>query len=201
MFFSSKLPKKRGPMLSRVRHLSRRADAAAKRQGHSWPGRICIGISVGVGSYLGARYGEKHGEKVTKAFIDRSLAFVPLPMKGSISSVLAKRFGPQVGVHCGMLLGAAVGGAVAKQSLTWGEKLLRKKRQASEVEAKKIQLQGVRLREVGVTKARDLVSRTERRLSELRSSTRALSLPPLRKSFALRLPTRVSFRPLKLVQE
>ena len=114
-------------MWHRVNQLSRRAQAKAGKQGHSFLGRACILASVGVGSYLGHSYGKKHGERATQLFLEKTLSPFPLPMKGPLTKMISKKFGEQLGAECGMMLGAFLAQAVAKQTLQTAGKYLGKK--------------------------------------------------------------------------
>ena len=111
-------------MVRRMRKLTSSAHRSAKRRGDSLFARLLITAGTGAGAYFGAKLGKKHGERYTKAFIEKSLLFVPIPMKSSVAGFIAKRWGEELGVHCGMMLGASVGGALGRRLA--GLRLLRK---------------------------------------------------------------------------
>lgn len=104
-------------MMKRIRRLSKNANTAAKRGGYRFASRLVISAGTAGGAALGSYFGKKFGEKMTKRFLDSSFDFLPFPMKGSASTFIAKRWGPEIGRHFGMFAGAAAGGALSKKFL------------------------------------------------------------------------------------
>ncbi len=104
-------------MMKRIRRLSKNANTAARRSGYRFASRLVISAGTAGGAVLGSYFGKKFGEKMTKRFLDSTFDFLPFPMKGSASTFIAKRWGPEIGRHFGMFAGAAAGGALSKKFL------------------------------------------------------------------------------------